>query len=67
LKVNKKHLAGQAGWNFVAQLRSWLPGPIGGILWFGVDDASFSVHAPFHGPLVAFVICFLGIWVLKLH
>lgn len=39
----------QAGWNFVAQLRSWLPGPIGGILWFGVDDASFSVHAPFHG------------------
>ena len=44
----------------MAQLRSWLPGPIGGILWFGVDDASFSVHAPFHGPLVAFVICFLG-------
>lgn len=41
----------QAGWNFVAQLRSWLPGPIGGILWFGVDDASFSVHAPFHGSL----------------
>jgi len=41
----------QAGWNFVAQLRSWLPGPIGGILWFGVDDASFSVHAPFHGGI----------------
>lgn len=24
---------------------------LGGILWFGVDDASFSVHAPFHGTL----------------
>ncbi|CAK9001110.1 unnamed protein product [Durusdinium trenchii] len=39
----------QAGWNFVAQLRGWLPGPMAGLLWFGVDDASFSVHAPFHG------------------
>eukprot|EP00928_Gymnodinium_smaydae_P089633 TRINITY_DN73563_c0_g1_i1.p1 TRINITY_DN73563_c0_g1~~TRINITY_DN73563_c0_g1_i1.p1 ORF type:complete len:608 (+),score=81.23 TRINITY_DN73563_c0_g1_i1:40-1824(+) len=39
----------QAGWNFVAQLRGWLPGPIGGLLWFGVDDATFSIHAPFHG------------------
>jgi len=39
----------QAGWNFVAQLRGWLPGPVGGLLWFGVDDATFSVHAPFHG------------------
>jgi len=39
----------QAGWNFVAQLRGWLPGPLGGLLWFGVDDATFSVHAPFHG------------------
>ena len=39
----------QAGWNFVAQLRPWLLGPMAGLLWFGVDDASFSVHAPFHG------------------
>mmetsp|Transcript_39325 Transcript_39325/g.124828 ORF Transcript_39325/g.124828 Transcript_39325/m.124828 type:complete len:602 (+) Transcript_39325:113-1918(+) len=39
----------QAGWNFVAQLRGHLPAPIGGLLWFGVDDATFSVHMPFHG------------------
>lgn len=39
----------QAGWSFIAQLRGHLPAPIGGLLWFGVDDASFSVHVPFHG------------------
>ncbi|CAE7558665.1 pipD [Symbiodinium pilosum] len=39
----------QAGWNFIVQLRSWLPPAIGGLLWFGVDDATFSVHAPLHG------------------
>jgi len=39
----------QAGWNFVAQLRPHLPPPIGGLLWFAVDDATFSVHVPFHG------------------
>lgn len=41
----------QAGWNFVAQLRGQLPAPIGGLLWFAPDDATFSVHAPFHGGL----------------
>jgi len=35
-------------WNFVAQLRGWLPPPIGGLIWFAADDATFSVHAPFH-------------------
>eukprot|EP00747_Dinoflagellata_sp_TGD_P083734 gnl/TRDRNA2_/TRDRNA2_162235_c0_seq2.p1 gnl/TRDRNA2_/TRDRNA2_162235_c0~~gnl/TRDRNA2_/TRDRNA2_162235_c0_seq2.p1 ORF type:complete len:287 (-),score=39.31 gnl/TRDRNA2_/TRDRNA2_162235_c0_seq2:109-969(-) len=39
----------QAGWNFVAHLRGHLPPAIGGLLWFGVDDATFSVHVPFHG------------------
>ncbi len=28
----------QTGFSFVAQSRSWLPDPIGGVLWFGVDD-----------------------------
>ena len=30
----------QTGFTFVAQMRSWLPDYIGGILWFGVDDAA---------------------------
>jgi len=38
----------QTGFTFVAQGRSWLPGPIGGILWFGVDDDFTNVYAPMY-------------------
>ena len=33
----------QTGFSFVSQSRDWLPDPIGGILWFGVDDAATTV------------------------
>ncbi|HQG56931.1 MAG TPA: C69 family dipeptidase, partial [Bacteroidales bacterium] len=38
----------QTGFSFVAQCRSWLPDPIGGILWFGVDDTYFTVYTPMY-------------------
>jgi dipeptidase len=38
----------QTGFSYVAQSRNWLPDPIGGIFWFGVDDASTTVYAPFY-------------------
>jgi dipeptidase len=38
----------QSGFWFVAQCRSWLPNPIGGILWFGVDDATTSCLTPIY-------------------
>lgn len=38
----------QTGFSYVTQMRSWLPDPIGGIIWFGVDDAGQSVHVPFY-------------------
>jgi dipeptidase len=38
----------QTGFSFVTQSRSWLPGPIGGVLWFGVDDASSTVYFPMY-------------------
>ncbi len=38
----------QTGYVFVAQSRSWLPDPIGGIFWFGVDDADGCVFAPMY-------------------
>ena len=38
----------QTGFSFVAQMRRWLPGPIGGINWFGVDDAGTTVYVPFY-------------------
>ncbi len=38
----------QTGFSFVAQMRSWLPDPIGGILWFGVDDTYSTVYVPMY-------------------
>jgi dipeptidase len=36
----------QTGFSFVTQSRSWLPDPVGGILWFGVDDTYSTVYFP---------------------
>ncbi len=38
----------QTGFSFVAQMRNWLPNEIGGILWFGVDDAATTVYVPIY-------------------
>ena len=38
----------QTGFSFVSQSRSWLPNEIGGILWFGIDDAAQSVYYPIY-------------------
>lgn len=38
----------QTGFTFVAQSRSWLPNTIGGIIWWGVDDASGTVYMPMY-------------------
>jgi len=38
----------QTGFSFVAEMRSWMPDKIGGILWFGVDDADMSVYMPMY-------------------
>ncbi len=38
----------QTGFSFIAQMRHWLPNPIGGIFWFGVDDAASTVYVPIY-------------------
>ncbi len=38
----------QTGFSFIAQCRNWLPNPIGGIIWFGVDDTNSTVYTPFY-------------------
>jgi dipeptidase len=38
----------QTGFSFVAQCRPSLPDPIGGILWFGVDDAYSTCYMPIY-------------------
>lgn len=36
----------QTAFTFVAQMRSSLPNPIGGVMWFGTDDANMIVYTP---------------------
>lgn len=36
----------QTGFVFVAQMRANKPDPVGGVLWFGVDDANMTVFSP---------------------
>jgi dipeptidase len=38
----------QTAFSFVAQMRSSLPDPIGGVLWFGVDDTYSTVYVPMY-------------------
>jgi len=38
----------QTGFSFVAQSRRWLPDPLGGIFWFGVDDTYSTVYTPMY-------------------
>jgi len=48
----------QTGFVFVAESRSWLPDPIGGIFWFGVDDAATTVFNPMYCGITEVPECF---------
>lgn len=43
----------QTGFSFVAQSRASLPGPIGGVLWFGLDDTYSTVYVPMYAGIRA--------------
>lgn len=52
--VNERAIATQqTGFVLVAQLRSWLPDAVGGVLWFGVDDANTAVFTPMYASITA--------------
>ncbi|MDR3137797.1 MAG: C69 family dipeptidase [Tannerellaceae bacterium] len=48
----------QSGFVIVPQLRSWLPDEIGGILWFGTDDADMTVFTPMYCCLQTVPECY---------
>jgi len=48
----------QTGFSFVSECRGWLPDPIGGIFWFGVDDAATSVYVPVYCGITSVPECF---------
>lgn len=36
----------QSAFTYVSQMRSWLPRQVGGVLWFGNDDANMIAYTP---------------------
>ncbi|MBO7433363.1 MAG: C69 family dipeptidase [Salinivirgaceae bacterium] len=52
--VNERTTATQqTGFSFVAQCRGWLPNKVGGLFWFGVDDAASTVYCPMYTCMTA--------------
>lgn len=57
--VNERAISTQqTGFSFVAQMRNWLPDPIGGVLWFGVDDANTCVYVPMYCGMTEIPHCY---------
>lgn len=57
--VNERAISTQqTGFSFVAQSRSWLPNPIGGINWFGVDDTYSTCYVPMYCGITEIPECF---------
>lgn len=48
----------QTAFSFVSQMRSWLPDAVGGVIWFGVDDANTSVYIPLYCSIDEVPECF---------
>jgi len=38
----------QTAFSFISQSRSWLPDPVGGVLWYGLDDTYTSCYIPLY-------------------
>ncbi len=43
----------QTGYSMVAQLRASLPDPVGGVLWYGLDDTYTTCYTPLYGCIDA--------------
>ena len=48
----------QTGFSFVAQSRSKYPAPVGGIIWFGVDDSYTTCYVPIFCGITKIPNCF---------
>lgn len=48
----------QTGFWFVGQARGWLPDVVGGLIWFGTDDAATSYLTPIYTNTTAVPECF---------
>ena len=50
----------QSAFTFVAQMRSSLPDAVGGILWFGNDDANTTPYTPVYCSALSVPDCYSG-------
>lgn len=50
----------QSGFVYVSQMRSWLPREIGGVLWFGNDDANMVAFTPVYCSATTVPACYNG-------
>ena len=48
----------QSAFTFVAQMRAHLPREIGGVMWFGCDDANMIVYTPVYCSLDRVPLCY---------
>lgn len=48
----------QTGFSFVTQSRGWMPDPLGGIIWWGVDDSYTTVYSPMYTCISSVPSCF---------
>lgn len=48
LDIVYRRMVSRGGYGMVAQLRSWLPAPIGGVYWFYLDNQHVSTYAPIY-------------------
>jgi dipeptidase len=48
LDITYRRMVSRGGYGMVAQLRSWLPDPIGGVYWFFLDNQHISTYVPIY-------------------
>ena len=57
--LNERAIATQqTAFVIVSQMRNWLPDPVGGILWFGVDDADMTLFNPVYCCALEAPVCY---------
>ena len=48
LDLTYRRMVSRGGYGMVAQLRHWLPAPIGGVYWFYLDNQHVSTYVPIY-------------------
>lgn len=48
LDITWRRMVSRGGYGMVAQLRGWLPDPIGGVYWFYLDNQHISTYVPIY-------------------